>query len=219
MNKKSWFDNTASLQAMADPTAPTLPETGIESAPATQRGLGKLLQVIYDETAEFHLRLTLANLLLTPLPMYVGGRLRAIVLRLAGFNIGSGTIICGLPRIRGRDNLYKQLKIGNGCIINVGCLLDLGASITIGDRAGIGHEVMILTTTHAVGSALCRYGTPHQLPVTISPGAWIGARCTILPGVTIGAGAVVAAGSVVNKDVAPNTLVAGVPARVVKQLD
>ena len=54
--------------------------------------------------------------------------------------------------------------------------------------------------------------------MVIKDGAWLGARCTILPGVTVGEGAIVAAGAVVHRDVAPNTLVAGVPARVVKEL-
>jgi maltose O-acetyltransferase len=55
-------------------------------------------------------------------------------------------------------------------------------------------------------------------PITIGDGAWLGARSTILPGVTIGAGAVVAAGSVVIGDVAPDVVVAGVPAVVRRQL-
>lgn len=191
----------------------------IEPPPPAYRGIRKLLQVLYDETVEFHLRLEVINLLLAPLPMYVGSRLRASGLRLAGFDIGPGTLMWGMPRISGRGNLYRRLKVGRGCMFNVECLLDLGAEITIGDMAMFGHEVMILTTTHKIGSAHCRCDAPRKLPVSIGAGTWVGARCTILPGVTIGAGAVVAAGSVVNKDVPANTLVAGVPARVVKTLE
>ena len=66
-----------------------------------------------------------------------------------------------------------------------------------------------------MGSAQRRAGELTTLPVTIDDGAWIGARSTILPGITIGAGAIISAGAVVNKDVPPNTVVAGSPARVV----
>jgi maltose O-acetyltransferase len=55
--------------------------------------------------------------------------------------------------------------------------------------------------------------------VSIGDGVWIGARTTVLPGVTIGSGAIVAAGSVVNRDVEADTMVAGVPARLVRGLD
>jgi maltose O-acetyltransferase len=198
---------------------PDMPEALTEPAQSTRRNLRKLLQTLHDEVQEFHLRLELANLLLSPLPMYVGGRLRSYVLRWIGFDIGPGTMMWGMPRISGRGNLYRRLKIGRGCMFNIGCSLDLGSDITIGDMAIFGHEVMLLTTTHMIGSTFCRCDAPQKLPVTIGAGTWIGARCTILPGVTIGAGAVVAAGSVVNKDVASNTLVAGTPARLVKHLD
>jgi acetyltransferase-like isoleucine patch superfamily enzyme len=55
-------------------------------------------------------------------------------------------------------------------------------------------------------------------PIVVKRNAWIGAAATILPGVTIGENSVVAAGAVVNKDVPPNTVVAGVPAKIVRQL-
>ena len=64
-----------------------------------------------------------------------------------------------------------------------------------------------------------RAGELNKEPVTIEDGAWVGANAIILPGVTIGRGAVVGAGTLVMKDVAPNTVVMGNPARVVKRLD
>jgi acetyltransferase-like isoleucine patch superfamily enzyme len=57
------------------------------------------------------------------------------------------------------------------------------------------------------------------LPIKIGEGVWIGARATILPGVTIGAGSVVAAGSLVTKDMPANVLIAGVPAKVIRELE
>jgi maltose O-acetyltransferase len=74
---------------------------------------------------------------------------------------------------------------------------------------------MILTTSHKLGPSSHRAGPHDLLPVKIGDGAWIGARATILPGVTVGEGAVISAGSVVNKNVPANSIVAGAPARVV----
>ncbi len=178
-----------------------------------------LERVAREELQGFHPRLLLMQLLLTPLPLYAGSRLRAYALRMAGFNVGHGTVIWGMPTITGTGDITQRLSFGRECWINIGCVLELGAAITIGDRVGLGHETMILTTTHDIGSAERRVGPPQRLPVTIGAGTWLCSRSTILPGVTIGAGAIVAAGSVVNRDVPPHTLVAGVPARAIKTFD
>lgn len=175
-------------------------------------------QVLRDETAGFHLRLQLAQMAMAPLPPYVGNRLRVYLLRLIGFQIGQGTVMWGAPTITGSGNLYARLSIGRSCWFNVGCFLNVGANISIGDRAGLGHHVMVLTETHAIGDPTRRAGTLAAYPVHIGSGVWIGARCTLLPGVTIGDGAVVAAGAVVTKSVAPNMLVGGVPARPLREL-
>lgn len=178
----------------------------------------KLLRVAREEFSGLHPRLLLAQMLCAALPIHVGSRLRAYALRAAGFQIGRGCVVWGMPRITGEHGLYSRLAIGHGCLINVGCFFDLGAPITLGDRVGIGHEVMILTTSHAIGPMEFRTGAVYARPVVIHSGAWVGARATLLPGITIGAGAVIAAGAVVTKDVPANTLVAGAPARPVKEL-
>ncbi len=178
--------------------------------------LTKLWQVMREELGNLHPRLLLVQLLLAPLPLQVGSRLRTYGLRLAGFRIGHGSTMCGMPRITGSCDLYSKLKIGRDCWFNCGCFFDLEAAIFIGDRVALGQQVMVLTSTHHMGTGERRAGALDTKPVNIHDGAWLGARCIVLPGVTIGDGAVVAAGAVVNKDVPPNTLVAGVPARVVK---
>ncbi len=178
-----------------------------------------LERVAREELQGFHPRLLLMQWLLAPLPLYAGSRLRAYALRMAGFTVGHGTVIWGMPTITGTGNITQRLSFGRECWINIGCVLELGATITIGDRVGLGHETMILTTTHDIGGADRRVGSPQRLPVTIGAGTWLCSRSTILPGVTIGSGAIVAAGSVVNRDVPPHTLVAGVPARAIKTLD
>ena len=178
----------------------------------------RLRRVLREELSGLHLRLMLARILLAPIPIDVGGRLRVLILRLIGFEIGHGTIMAGTPTITGSKDIYRNLTIGRGCWINVGCLFDLGAAINIGNNVSIGHEVIVLTNSHEIGTPYQRAAKLCATPVTIDNGAWLGSRCTILPGVNIGAGAIVAAGAVVHHDVPPNTLVAGVPARVVKLL-
>jgi maltose O-acetyltransferase len=181
--------------------------------------IGNLPRLLREELGGIHVRLQLARLLVLPLPPYVGNRVRASVLRLAGFGIGRGVVMWGNPKVSGRGNLYGRLSIGAHTWMNFGCVLELGASIEIGERVTFGHQVMILTTTHAIGAADRRAGTVCSRPVKIGDGAWLGARCLIMPGVTVGAGSVVAAGAVVNRDVPPHTVVGGVPARLIRALD
>jgi acetyltransferase-like isoleucine patch superfamily enzyme len=113
-------------------------------------------------------------------------------------------------------NLGVFITLGKNVFINHACsFLDLGG-ITIEDNVLLGPRVNLVTESHPLDpedrKALL------AKPVTIKRGAWIGAAATILPGVTIGENAVVAAGSVVSRDVPANTVVAGVPAKIVKSL-
>ena len=110
----------------------------------------------------------------------------------------------------------KNLKIGKYVFINSGCRFQDQGGITIGDGALIGHNVVMATINH--GLAPARRGDNFPAPIVLGSNVWIGANATILPGVTIGDNAVVAAGSVVTKDVPANMVVAGVPARVVKSV-
>lgn len=180
--------------------------------------LQKVRQLVREELEGLNLRLVIANLLLAPLPPQVGSRLRVLVLRAAGFQIGSGTIMHGLPTLVGSAQPQRMLTVGEVCYFNIGCTLELGAPITIEPGVRFAQEVMVLTTSHRVGVAWCRAAELTTAPVSIGQGAWLGARSLILPGVRVGEGAVVAAGAVVTRDVPANTLVAGVPARVIKDL-
>jgi len=211
-----WVDPKPSRPPTAD--TPSGDASKHSSTNSPQLALRKVRRLLRTEFAGLHPRLSLVRLLLAPLPIHVGGRLRSLMLRLIGFQIGRGTIMAGTPTITGDGDLYGKLVIGAGCWINIGCVLDLGAQILIGDQVSIGHEVLILTQSHEIGPAQRRACTPVARPIHIGDGVWLGSRTTILPGVTIGAGAVIAAGSVVHQDVAPNTLVAGVPARAIREL-
>lgn len=181
--------------------------------------MNKLRRVVGEELAALHPRLYLAQLAALPVPVHVGGRWRALLLRLAGFQIGRGVAFMGMPLITGGKNVYANFSVGNFCWFNVGCFIDAGAPVTLGTHVGVGQQVMLITMSHAIGSAQRRVGPLTAAPITIGDGAWLGARCIILPGVTVGAGAVVAAGAVVTRDVPPDALVAGTPARVVRQLE
>jgi acetyltransferase-like isoleucine patch superfamily enzyme len=114
-------------------------------------------------------------------------------------------------------NFGRSLRIGKNVFINHACsCLDLGG-ITIEDNVLMGPKVCLISESHPVNPVERGYLIGN--PVTIKRNAWIGAAATILPGVTVGENSVVAAGSVVTKDVPPNTIVGGVPARVIKDID
>lgn len=180
--------------------------------------MNKLLTVAYGEVSAFQFRLFLLNLFTFFLPKYIGSRWRSAMMRLVGFRIGSGTLIGGMPTLTGEKELHKQLVMGKEIWMNFGCVFDLGDQVTIGNRVDIGHEVLFVTTTHKTGTELRRAAERITKPVVVEDGVWLGARCTILPGVIIGAGAIVAAGAVVTEDVAPNTIVGGVPAKLIREL-
>jgi acetyltransferase-like isoleucine patch superfamily enzyme len=114
-------------------------------------------------------------------------------------------------------NFGRFIKIGKNVFINHACsFLDMGG-ITIEDDVQIGPKVNLITENHPLDPAnrkalICK-------PIIIKRNAWIGAAATILPGVTIGENSVVAAGAVVAKDVPANTIVGGVLAKIIKQID
>ncbi|MEN5231619.1 DapH/DapD/GlmU-related protein [Sphingobacterium faecium] len=114
-------------------------------------------------------------------------------------------------------NYGKHTKIGKNVFINFDCVfLDLGG-ITIEDNVQLAPKVSLLTEGHPTSIA-----DRHSLipkPILIKKNAWIGANATILQGVTIGENAVVAAGAVVSKDVPDNTIVGGIPARFIKDIN
>lgn len=179
----------------------------------------KLARVLREETYSLQPKLLLLHMLVSLIPRYTGGRLRAQLMRAAGFRIGHGTVLLGMPLLYGTGDLRPRLKIGDHVTVNIDCILDLNAPITIGTHAALGHEVMILTSSHKIGYSSRRAGPLITAPVVIKTGAWLGSRSIVLPGVTIGEGSVVGAGSLVNKDVPANTLAGGIPARVIRELD
>lgn len=113
-------------------------------------------------------------------------------------------------------NYGKHTKIGKNVFINFDCVfLDLGG-ITIEDNVLIAPKVSLLSEGHPINPVERQSLVPGK--IHIKKNAWIGAGATILQGVTIGENAVVAAGSVVSKDVPDNTIVGGVPAKILKTI-
>ena len=113
-------------------------------------------------------------------------------------------------------NYGKHTTIGKNVFINFDCVfLDLGG-ITIEDNVLIAPKVNILSEGHPVSANNRHSLVPRH--IHIKKNAWIGAGATILPGVTVGENAVVAAGAVVSKDVPDNTVVGGIPAKIIKSI-
>jgi len=110
----------------------------------------------------------------------------------------------------------KNITLGNRVFINAGCKFQDPGGIKIDDGALIGHNAVLATLNHNPDPEKRNNLLPA--PIHIGKRVWLGANVTILPGVTIGDNAIVAAGAVVAKDVQPNTVVGGVPAKFIKQI-
>jgi maltose O-acetyltransferase len=152
------------------------------------------------------------------MPRMTFGWLRPVVYRTVGLRVGERTRIYGKLTLEGVGAVIDNVSIGENCLVTTPIYLNASAEIRIGDRVTIGHHVVIITDDHRMDDPERRGGERSSRPVFIEDGVWIAARATILPGVTLGRGCVVAAGSLVNRDVPAHTLVAGVPARRIKDL-
>ena len=137
-------------------------------------------------------------------------QVRDIVSRLTGTEVDESVTV--FPPFH--SEFGKNLHLGKDVFINLGCRFQDTGGITIGDGTLIGHGSTLTTLNHAIDPA--RRADMRPAPVVIGRHVWLGAGVTVVPGVTIGDGAVVGAGSVVTKDVAADTIVAGVPARLIR---
>lgn len=171
-------------------------------------GLGRALRFFWVTLA-----MAAYRLLLFP-------QLRAPFLRLLGARLGRGTILHDVRFF----NLYRRglpgLVVGEECFLGDLCLLDLADEIRLERQVTLAERVLVLTHTN-VGyqdHPLQRHFPALTGPVHVLEGSFVGAGVIVLPGVRIGPRACVGAGSVVTRDVPADTLVAGVPARVLRRL-
>ncbi|HSF53732.1 MAG TPA: DapH/DapD/GlmU-related protein [Algoriphagus sp.] len=140
-------------------------------------------------------------------------KVRAHLSEITGQEVDESTIIFPPFYI----NFGRFTHLGKNVFINHACsFLDLGG-ITLEDNVLLGPQVKLVTENHPLDpedrkALICK-------PILIKKNAWIGAGATILPGVTVGENAVVAAGAVVSKDVSANTVVGGIPAKFIKNIE
>ena len=114
-------------------------------------------------------------------------------------------------------NCGKNITVGKGVFINTGCHFQDQGGITLGDGTFLGNNVVLTTLNHDFDPAKRR--TTYPAPIVTGKNVWLASNVTVVPGVTIGDGAIIGAGAVVTKDIPPYTVAAGVPARVVRQVD
>jgi putative colanic acid biosynthesis acetyltransferase WcaF len=136
-------------------------------------------------------------------------------LRVQGAQVGKN--ITFYPGIK--INPCMNLKLGNGVDLAWGVIITTGGGVEIGDRVLVGYGTLISSANHVIPPypEQIFYAGHKSEKVIIEEDVWIGGNCVITAGVRIGEGSVVAAGSVVTKDVAPFTIVGGVPAKIIKQ--
>ena len=130
--------------------------------------------------------------------------------QIMGFVIGKNSTFL----MRCRFDFKEGIHMGENSAVNARCHLDNRGGIYIGDNVSISSDVTILTADHDMDAPNFQ---GRVRPVNIQDYVWVGTRAMMMPGVTIGKGAVVAAGAIVTKDVAPYHVVAGIPAKFIKE--
>jgi maltose O-acetyltransferase len=180
--------------------------------------LARVSGALRGEVDVLHPRLRVLEMLVGLLPHFCFNRLRTRLYRSFGLTVGPRTMILGPIELSGGGDIWKKLRIGADCQITSPLYVDLNGEVTIGDRVALAHHVILVTSSHELGTEVQRCGPLKIAPIVIEDGCWIGAGAMVLPGVTIGRGSVIAAGAIVSSDIPPNTLAGGVPARPIKSL-
>ena len=143
---------------------------------------------------------------------FVPRPLRWAIYRMCGADVRTMNVFPGLT-LSGRA---RNLTVDDGTFVNVGCFVELVAPVHIGRDCQLGMQVMIATSHHESDEDGRISKTPVGRPVVIGDRVWLGARATVLPGVTIADDVVIAAGAVVAGDCKESGVYAGVPARLIR---
>ena len=117
-----------------------------------------------------------------------------------------------------RCDYGTNISIGAGTFVNSDCIFLDCNLITIGQDVQIAPRVQLYTAGHPLDPAVRRSGLEFALPITIADNVWLGGGVIVCPGITIGENTVVGAGAVVTRDLPPNVLAVGNPARILRQL-
>lgn len=147
---------------------------------------------------------------------------RNFFLKLGGATIGDKAFVHEVIFQNAYASGFKNLKLGNRATVQPQCIIDLADEVILEEDVTISAAVAIFTHEDCgvkLGKPLAAYFPAKRAKVVIKKGSWVGARATILAGVTIGSCSVVAAGSLVKDDVPDWTVVAGVPAKPVRTID
>lgn len=115
-------------------------------------------------------------------------------------------------------NWGSRIALGDHVYANTGLTVIDDTFVNIGSHVMLGPRVTISAASHPVDSELRRQAYQYDLPVVLEENVWVGAGATILPGVTIGKNSVIGAGSVVDRDIPPDVVAAGVPCRVLREI-
>lgn len=161
-------------------------------------------------------RLHLVNLINKVLPISSCNKLKTILYKWAGVNIGKNCELCGGAKIMGNGEIY----IGNHVFIGVEALIyvNKGSKVILEDYTIVGIRSILITGFHPItpeGPRIIGYAGSSST-VKICQGASIGTRVIVLPGITVNTMAHCAAGGIVTKDVPPYTRVGGIPAKFMK---
>lgn len=145
---------------------------------------------------------------------------RKIFFQLLGAKIGKDTVLMDVRFFNLHHSGPGGLKIGNECFLGDETLIDLYDKVTLENQVTLAQRVLVLTHLNVGYSnhPLQKYFPKTSKPIIFKSGCVVGANSTILAGVTIGKESFVAAGSVVTNNIPPNSLVAGVPAKVVRKI-
>ncbi|MFV0576840.1 MAG: sugar O-acetyltransferase [Vibrio sp.] len=113
----------------------------------------------------------------------------------------------------------KTIFVGDRTFLNMNVTILDNSTVTIGDHVLIGPNVQFYTASHSMDFESRRRWETFSKPIVVEDDVWIGGNSVILQGVTIGARSVIAANSVVNKDVPPDSLYGGTPAKLIRKID